>query len=225
MSAPAINSEIRDSGIIEGGPQGFKAKEVEHLIQVLRAGSLPASLNPNPLQEEKVGPTLGEDTIAKGVFAIWVSMLVVPIFMVVYYRFAGVVAVIALVVNMILLIGSMAFIQATFSLPGLAGLALTIGMAVDANVLVFERMREEKEARGQPGPADPQRLQPGLGDDLRLARHQLPRGPRALGRRHRGGQGLRPDDDHRHGLEPVHGRLHVARDLRVLLHARAGSRR
>ncbi len=145
MSAPAINSEIRDSGIIEGGPQGFKAKEVEHLIQVLRAGSLPASLNPTPLLEEKVGPTLGEDTIAKGVFAIWVSLLVVPVFMIMYYRFAGAVAVVALLVNMILLIGSMAFIQATFSLPGLAGLALTIGMAVDANVLVFERMREEKE--------------------------------------------------------------------------------
>ncbi len=145
MSAPVINSEIRDSGIIEGGPQGFKAKEVEHLIEVLRAGSLPASLNPTPLQEEKVGPTLGEDTIAKGVRAIWISMLVVPIFMVFYYRFAGIVAVLALVVNMILLMGSMAFIQATFSLPGLAGLALTIGMAVDANVLVFERMREEKE--------------------------------------------------------------------------------
>ncbi len=145
MSAPALNSEIRESGIIEGGQQGFKAKEVEHLIQVLRAGSLPASLNPTPLQEEKVGPTLGEDTIAKGVFAIWVSLLVVPIFMIVYYRFAGVVAVLALLVNMILLLGSMAFIQATFSLPGLAGLALTIGMAVDANVLVFERMREEKE--------------------------------------------------------------------------------
>jgi SecD/SecF fusion protein len=145
MSAPVINSEIRDSGIIEGGPQGFKPKEVEHLIQVLRAGSLPASLDPTPLQEEKVGPTLGEDTIAKGIRAIWVSMLVVPIFMLVYYRFAGFVAVLALIVNMILLVGSMAFMQATFSLPGLAGLALTIGMAVDANVLVFERMREEKE--------------------------------------------------------------------------------
>ncbi len=112
---------------------------------MLRAGSLPASLNPTPLQEEKVGPTLGEDTIAKGIRAIWVSMLVVPVFMLVYYRFAGLVATIALVVNMVLLIGSMAFMQATFSLPGLAGLALTIGMAVDANVLVFERMREEKE--------------------------------------------------------------------------------
>jgi SecD/SecF fusion protein len=145
MSAPVINSEIRDSGIIEGGPQGFKQKDVDHLINVLRAGSLPASLNPTPLQEEKVGPTLGEDTIAKGIRAIWVSMLVVPIFMLVYYRFAGLVATIALVVNMILLIGTMAIFEATFSLPGLAGLALTIGMAVDANVLVFERMREEKE--------------------------------------------------------------------------------
>ncbi len=145
MSAPSISSQIRDTGIIEGGSQGFKAKEVDYLIKILQEGSLPASLNPNPLQEEKVGPTLGEDTIAKGVRAIWVSMLVVPIFMVVYYRFAGVVAVIALILNMVLLLGSMAFMQSTFSLPGLAGLALTIGMAVDANVLVFERMREEKE--------------------------------------------------------------------------------
>jgi SecD/SecF fusion protein len=144
-SAPALKNEIRESGIIEGGPQGFKAKEVEHLVQVLRAGSLPASLNPEPVQEEKVGPTLGEDTIAKGMWAIFISLVVVPIFMLIYYRFAGFVAVLALLVNMILLIGSMAFIQATFSLPGLAGLALTIGMAVDANVLVFERMREEKE--------------------------------------------------------------------------------
>ncbi len=145
MSAPVINSEIRDSGVIEGGGQGFKAKEVDRLITMLRGGSLPASVNPTPLQEEKVGPTLGEDTIAKGLRAIWVSFLVVPVFMLVYYRFAGIVANIALLLNMILLVGSMAVMQSTFSLPGLAGLALTIGMAVDANVLVFERMREEKE--------------------------------------------------------------------------------
>ena len=80
MSAPSINSEIRDSGIIEGGGQGFKPKEVQHLINILQAGSLPASLDPTPAQEEKVGPTLGEDSIAKGWRAIWVSMLVVPIF-------------------------------------------------------------------------------------------------------------------------------------------------
>jgi SecD/SecF fusion protein len=145
MSAPVLKDEIRDTGTIEGGPQGFKEKEVEHLVDILRAGSLPASVDPRPLQEETVGPTLGVDTIAKGEFAIGISLLVVPIFMLIYYRFAGFVAVLALLVNMVLLIGSMAYIGATFSLPGLAGLALTIGMAVDANVLVFERMREEKE--------------------------------------------------------------------------------
>ncbi|WZO99476.1 protein translocase subunit SecD [Isosphaeraceae bacterium EP7] len=145
MSAPQINSEIRETGVIEGGGQGFRAKEVDNLVEILRSGSLPASLNPNPLQEEKIGPTLGEDTIAKGIFAIELSMLVVPLFMIAYYRFAGLVAVVALVLNMVLLLGSMALFRATFTLPGLAGLALTIGMAVDANVLIFERMREEAE--------------------------------------------------------------------------------
>ena len=145
QSAPSINSEIRDSGIIEGGSGGFSPKELDFLITVLRSGSLPASLNPEPLQEENVGPTLGEDTIAKGVFAIIISLIVVPVFMIVYYRFAGVVAVVALMLNLLLLIASMAFLQASFTLPGLAGLALTIGMAVDVNVLIFERMREEAE--------------------------------------------------------------------------------
>ena len=145
QSAPSINSEIRDSGIIEGGAQGFSPKELDFLITVLRSGSLPASLNPEPLQEENVGPTLGEDTIAKGIFAIIISMIVVPVFMMVYYRFAGVVAVVALMLNILLLIASMGFLQASFTLPGLAGLALTIGMAVDVNVLIFERMREEAE--------------------------------------------------------------------------------
>ncbi len=110
-------------------------------------------------------------------------MIVVPVFMIVYYRFAGVVAVVALMLNLLLLIASMALLQASFTLPGLAGLALTIGMAVDVNVLIFERMREEAERGADDGPADPQRLQPGLGDDLRLARHDLPLGPGALLRR------------------------------------------
>ena len=124
-----------------GGSVDQLQKEINHLVTILKAGSLPASLNPIPIQEEKIGPTLGEDTIHKGLTAIFISMLVVPVFMVAYYRFAGVVAVVALVLNMVLLLGSMAAIHATFTLPGLAGLALTIGMAVDANVLIFERMR------------------------------------------------------------------------------------
>jgi len=145
-SAPSINSEIRDNGQIEMGGTGESLqKDIAHLVTILKSGSLPASLKPTPIQEEKIGPTLGEDTINKGLTAIGLSMVVVPVFMVVYYRFAGVVAVIALVLNMVLLLGSMAAIHATFTLPGLAGLALTIGMAVDANVLIFERMREEAE--------------------------------------------------------------------------------
>jgi SecD/SecF fusion protein len=140
-SAPAINSEIRDSGIIEG----VRGDEVKYLISILKSGSLPASIDPTPLLELKVGPTLGRDTIDKGVRAITISLFVVPIFMIAYYRFAGVVAVLALLLNMILLVASMVITSSSFTLPGLAGLALTIGMAVDANVLIFERMREEKE--------------------------------------------------------------------------------
>ena len=160
MSAPADSShEINDQGIIENMPD----REVDRLIGILRAGSLPATLNPTPLLEEKVGATLGQDTIDKGVRAIAISMFVVPIFMIVYYRFAGVVAVVGLILNMILLIGMRwRFFQASFTLPGLAGLALTIGMAVDANVLIFERMREEAERGASDGAADPQRLQPGV---------------------------------------------------------------
>jgi SecD/SecF fusion protein len=143
MSAPVIRQEIRDNGIIEG----MTPRQRDELIDILRAGKLPASIDPIPLQQESIGPTLGRDTIEKGLRAILVSMCVVPLFMIAYYRFAGVIAVIALVLNTLLLVGSMAWTRSSFTLPGLAGLALTIGMAVDANVLIFERMREEK-ARG-----------------------------------------------------------------------------
>jgi SecD/SecF fusion protein len=147
MSAPVLNSEIRGDGIIEMGAASGEQliKEVDHLISILQAGKLPASLIPTPLQEEKIGAILGEDTIRKGVQAIAISMVVVPLFMLVYYRFAGAVAVVALMLNMLLLLASMAVTGSSITLPGLAGLALTIGMAVDANVLIFERMREEAE--------------------------------------------------------------------------------
>ncbi len=141
MSAPVIRQEIRDSGIIEGMP----VKQRDDLIDILRAGKLPSSIDPIPLQQGSIDATLGKDTIEKGVRAIFISMLVVPVFMIAFYRFAGVIAVISLLLNTILLVGSMAWTRSSFTLPGLAGLALTIGMAVDANVLIFERMREEKE--------------------------------------------------------------------------------
>ncbi|WP_169975366.1 protein translocase subunit SecD [Tautonia rosea] len=150
MSAPQINDRITDRGIITMGGRGSQATEqVNYLIDILRAGSLPIALNPTPLQEETIGPTLGEDTIRKGVYAITIALGLVPLFMLVYYRVAGLISVIALLLNMVLLLASMALTGSSITLPGLAGLALTIGMAVDANVLIFERMREERD-RGAP---------------------------------------------------------------------------
>ncbi|MEW4567684.1 protein translocase subunit SecD [Tautonia sp. JC769] len=150
MSAPQINDRITDRGIITMGGRGSQATEqVNYLIDILRAGSLPIALQSPPLQEETIGPTLGEDTIRKGVYAITIALGLVPLFMLVYYRVAGLISVIALLLNMILLLASMALTGSSITLPGLAGLALTIGMAVDANVLIFERMREERD-RGAP---------------------------------------------------------------------------
>ncbi len=146
MSAPVILGPIPGGqGQITGGADGFKAAEVEDLVHILNSGKLPAMLIPTPLSKDAITATLGEDTIRKGTQAIVVSMIVVPIFMVVYYWFCGFVANVALLLNLILILGFMGFTQSTLTLPGMAGLALTVGMAVDANVLIFERMREEQE--------------------------------------------------------------------------------
>jgi SecD/SecF fusion protein len=140
QSAPTINSPITSEGQISGD---FSEQEVDDLVGVLNAGALPAALNPAPISEQYIGPTLGKDTIDKGLFSLAISMVLVFAFVLVYYRFAGIVACMALLMNAVLLLGIMIMIQAAFTLPGLAGFALTIGMAVDANVLIYERMREE----------------------------------------------------------------------------------
>jgi SecD/SecF fusion protein len=142
MSAPTINSEIRTHGQISGS---FTAKEVDALVNILRAGRLPATLKPQPVSENTIGATLGQDTITSGVQAVSVAFAAVLAFMVLYYRFAGLVACVALLANLLLTVGFMVAVQATFTLPGLAGLVLMLGMAVDANVLIYERYREEKE--------------------------------------------------------------------------------
>ena len=145
-SAPVINSPIEGGdGIIEGGRDGFKIEEVDRLVAVFNAGKLPAMLIQTPISKDQVSATLGKDTIRQGKSAIFVAMIAVPVFMLVYYMFSGMVANIALLLNVILILGFMGFSNSTFTLPGMAGLALTIGMAVDANVLIFERMREERE--------------------------------------------------------------------------------
>jgi SecD/SecF fusion protein len=144
LSAPTINSRITDQGIIEGD---FTQEEVESLVNVLNAGRLPAALNPTPLSEKVISPTLGAATVRQGAIAIVVSMALVLVFMLFYYRFAGLVACLALISNLMLVLATMVLLKADFTLPGLAGLVLTIGMSVDANVLIFERIREEL-ARG-----------------------------------------------------------------------------
>jgi len=140
LSAPSLNSVIRDSGQITGD---FTQDDVDWLVGVLNAGRLPAALNKEPISEQRVEPTLGLSTIESGKQAIGISLIAIVLFMPLYYRFSGLVACFALVFNLVLVLGVMLAIGATFTLPGLAGLVLTVGMAVDANVLIFERIREE----------------------------------------------------------------------------------
>jgi preprotein translocase subunit SecD len=137
-SAPVINGRIDDSGEISGN---FSQDSAQDLALVLRSGALPASIK--YLEERTVGPSLGADSIRHGVQASVLSLLVVMIFMLVYYRLSGANAVLALILNLIILLAALAMFGAVLTLPGIAGVILTIGMGVDSNVLVFERIREE----------------------------------------------------------------------------------
>jgi preprotein translocase subunit SecD len=147
-TAPVINGKIEDSGIIEGN---FSQESAQDLALVLRAGALPASIK--YLEERTVGPSLGADSIREGVRASIGSIMVVMIFLVVYYRQSGVNAVVALALNLIILVAFMAYAGAVLTLPGIAGVILTIGMGVDSNVLVFERIREELRSGKAPASA------------------------------------------------------------------------
>jgi preprotein translocase subunit SecD len=137
-SAPVIRGHITDSGIIEGN---FSVQGAEDLALVLRAGALPASIT--YLEERTVGPSLGRDSVIRGLRAGLVGLVLVVAFMLVYYKGAGINADAALILNALLLLGALASFKATLTLPGIAGIILTIGMAVDSNVLIFERIREE----------------------------------------------------------------------------------
>ncbi|MGO9936072.1 MAG: protein translocase subunit SecD [Terracidiphilus sp.] len=143
-----IKGPIRDSGEIEGS---FSQDEVEVLSKMLRTGALPASLN--YLEDRTVGASLGADSVKEGVRAAIVGVLLVMAFMLVYYRGSGINADLALFLNLVILLGFMGFSQATLTLPGIAGVILTIGMGVDSNVLIFERIREEVRAGKAPSAA------------------------------------------------------------------------
>ncbi len=143
QSAPVIRATIGASGIIEGR---YTREEVNQQVIILKSGSLPTK--PVLEREFSVGPMLGERAIQRGMMAIIICLAAVLLIMGIYYLAAGLIANLALVINIVLILGSLAASQATFTLPGLAGLVLTVGMAVDANILIFERIREEK-AKGK----------------------------------------------------------------------------
>ncbi len=139
--AATIQSGIRDSGRITGG---FTQEQAQNLSLTLRTGALPASLR--TLEERSVGPSLGASSIRHGINAAIIGILVVMVFMLIYYREAGINANLALFLNLVILLGFMGFTGSTLTLPGIAGVILTIGMGVDSNVLIFERIREELHA-------------------------------------------------------------------------------
>ncbi|MEM1211327.1 MAG: protein translocase subunit SecD [Planctomycetota bacterium] len=143
ITAPRLNGKLSNQGQITGQ---FSNAELDYMIRSMKAGSLEGQLSPDPISEKTVGATLGQDNIDKGIRASIISLILVCLFMLVYYLFAGGVANAALCMNMVIILGVMAAIESTFTLPGIAGLVLTIGMAVDANVLIFERIREELDA-------------------------------------------------------------------------------
>jgi len=144
QSAPRINGRITDSGIITGGATGFAPQAAQDLALVLRSGALPASIK--YLDEEVVGPSLGADSIRAGLIAAIVALTSVIAFMLIYYKLSGVNATVAMILNLIVLFGALSYFGAALTLPGIAGVILTIGVGIDSNVLIFERIREELRA-------------------------------------------------------------------------------
>jgi len=138
-SAPNIKQRIGGGkAVIEGG---FTMETAHDLAIVLRAGAMPAPVK--IISEEIVGPTLGQDSVHRGILVGIASLLAISLFMIIYYRFSGFIAVAGMIFNMIILMGCIALMKATLTMPGIAGLILTIGMSTDSNVLIFERIREE----------------------------------------------------------------------------------
>ncbi|MCC7145848.1 MAG: protein translocase subunit SecD [Phycisphaeraceae bacterium] len=144
MSAPRINSRLF-TNVQVTSPRGFNPRELNYLVRTLKAGSIQGSLSPEPISVNTTGPQLGQDNLRHGLEAAVYAFIAVAGFMTVYYFVAGLTANFTLVLNILIILAAMAMFQGTFTLAGIAGVVLTIGMAVDANVLIFERIREEQE--------------------------------------------------------------------------------
>ncbi len=141
ISAPTIQSSIQGTGIITGS---FTSTEISDMVDKLNAGSLPSKLIEQPISVKNIGPSIGEENRDRGIKAGIIGLIIVAAIMLLYYLLAGAIADAALFLNILLILAVMALLQATFTLPGIAGIILTIGMSVDANVLIFERIREEQ---------------------------------------------------------------------------------
>ena len=148
QSAPVLRAQLSKGGIIEG--YANNVRERDDVVTILNSGQLAASLG-DPIAERTVGPELGRDNIEKGMKAMIIGLALVVAFMAVYYLFAGLVADVALMLNLVLIVCIMHWMHQSWTLPGIAGLILTMGMAVDANVLIYERLREEKGREGSLG--------------------------------------------------------------------------
>ena len=144
VSAPNINETIRDNGIITGGGAGFVPEEARELALVLKSGALPASMT--TLEQVVVGASLGADSIRNGVIASLIALAAVVSFVLFYYRASGINATVAMILNLVVLFGLLAALGSTLTLPGIAGVILTMGVGIDSNVLIFERIREELRA-------------------------------------------------------------------------------
>ena len=144
QSAPVVQSRITKEGQITGS---FTPEEARALAIVLKAGALPAPVK--VIEKKTIGPTLGEDSIKSGLSASALALVLILLFMMIYYKAAGFIADIALLLNFVLTVAIMSYFSATLTLPGIAGMILSLAMAIDANVLIIERMREEKRA-GRP---------------------------------------------------------------------------
>ena len=191
----------------------FTQQEAQDLSLTLQSGALPASLT--YLEERTVGPSLGADSIRAGVMASIGGLVLVVLFMLVYYKLTGSTRSSRFVVNLIILLGLMAYFGATMTLPGIAGFILTIGMGVDSNVLIFERIKEELALGRTRTRRRQRRLRPGVVDDRRHPRVVAHRGAAAAAVRHRADPRLCHDADHRAAVERVHRRVRVAHDVRA----------
>ncbi len=209
-SVATIQSAISDQGRINGLSS---QQEASDLALVLKTGALPAGIKYE--QERTIGPSLGADSIREGIYAAIAGLIAVIVVMLVYYKKAGINAVLALLLNTVLLMAALSYFGATLTLPGIAGVILTIGMAVDSNVLIFERIREELRSRKIDSGGCGCGLRQGLVDDRRHARHDHRFVSVPVPVRHRPGEGIRGDAGHRSARERVYGGVRVESDLRL----------